>query len=304
LSTQKLTDFKVLNNATPHQLKYDPAFSQDGKFIAFVSGQDHHRNIYMMNSDGTNVRQITRNYNENPKNLGNGLYEMIHNEKPSFSPDGKRIIFVRSATKPINPIYPGGPLDASRWDIFELEIATGKERKLTNYAFYRISPPQYLVDGKRFIFSAQIWAGSPMQETESGVSEATAYEHAYNFNTILVMDGENNELKSILKNGWRSNEPRVMSGDVILFQSKVNEKNNKLWTGQGVAISGTSSCYSPFIYKKGFLIDNITRVSNKCIKTLSTSPDRTIGLLLMWSGKMQIINAEGKLIKEIEVRVY
>jgi len=54
-----------------------PAWSPDGKSIAFQSNRDGPYHIYVMNSDGTNLRQLTSGDNDD--------------RHPSWSPDGKTI---------------------------------------------------------------------------------------------------------------------------------------------------------------------------------------------------------------------
>ena len=57
-----------------------PVWSPDGKYIAFQSTRDDDRfDIYIMHSDGSNVRRLTTNPG--------------HDRFPSWSPDGKKIIF-------------------------------------------------------------------------------------------------------------------------------------------------------------------------------------------------------------------
>lgn len=59
-----------------------PAWSPDGKYIAFQSTRDdpnNHFDIYVMRSDGTDLRRLTTN--------------PAHDRQPSWSPDGKKIIF-------------------------------------------------------------------------------------------------------------------------------------------------------------------------------------------------------------------
>jgi len=55
-----------------------PAWSPDGKRIAFDSYRDGQQRIYVMNPDGTGVTRLT-----------NGRLD----HKPAWSPDGKRIAF-------------------------------------------------------------------------------------------------------------------------------------------------------------------------------------------------------------------
>ncbi len=56
------------------------AYSPDGSKIVFASNRDGYMNIYTMNSDGSDVYQVTRTKD-------------CYNGGPFFSPDGKKILF-------------------------------------------------------------------------------------------------------------------------------------------------------------------------------------------------------------------
>jgi Tol biopolymer transport system component len=58
----------------------EPAWSPDGRKIAFRSTRDGNREIYVMNANGSNQRNLTRN--------------PAKDSRPSWSPDGRRIAFV------------------------------------------------------------------------------------------------------------------------------------------------------------------------------------------------------------------
>lgn len=60
--------------------EYDPVWSPDGQSIVFVSNHTGNDEIWIMNQDGVNQRQLT--YNDWP-----------WDKHPSFSPDGKQIVF-------------------------------------------------------------------------------------------------------------------------------------------------------------------------------------------------------------------
>jgi Tol biopolymer transport system component/serine/threonine protein kinase len=74
------TDQRRLTN--DYGLDFSPAFSPDGKRIAFTSQRARGFDIFLMNADGTDQRQLTHF-----TALGLGAVE------PTWSPDGKRVAF-------------------------------------------------------------------------------------------------------------------------------------------------------------------------------------------------------------------
>lgn len=268
-SSGRAYDFDVLHKATKNAIHDSPSYSRDGKLITFVAGQDNHRNIFVMNADGSNVRQLTHDNNENPKEVGKDLIEIRFNDTPSFSSDGRRIIFKRSDTKRTKPLFYTDAMRPSRWDIYEIDIQTGKKQRLTNYAFHIISQPYYLSDGKRFIFSAYLQ--TIPSEQESGIDSRTRgkYWNKYKDNTIFIMDGKNNALTPVLQNGRHSDEPQIGSDDMIIFRSRVNEIDKMP--------PGGPFFYDLFVYKNG----RISRLVNAPLQGLhfSVSPDGTRAVL-------------------------
>ena len=65
-----------------HDARYnaEPAWSPDGRKIAFLSTRNGNRDIYVINADGSGKRNLTRN--------------PAKDVRPSWSPDGRRIAFV------------------------------------------------------------------------------------------------------------------------------------------------------------------------------------------------------------------
>ncbi|KAF0215351.1 MAG: periplasmic component of the Tol biopolymer transport [Geobacteraceae bacterium] len=194
-------------NPTNNQECLAPAYSRDGKLITFTSGKGDNRNVSIMNADGSGVRQLTHNYNDKPVREGKNKVIKI-NGSPSFSPDGKRIIFVRSGVRRQRSM--GGKV-ISNWDVYEVDVASGVERRLTNYKFDRISRPFYLPDGKRFIFTGIMPQGPEEYETPNEE------------NFILVMDGINNRLKPAFKHDTWASQPTVADDGTIVFVSRTNE---------------------------------------------------------------------------------
>ncbi len=58
-----------------------PAWSPDGREVAFVSRRDGVSHVYVMNADGTGTRRLTGSAR--------------NDERPAWSPDGRRIVFGR-----------------------------------------------------------------------------------------------------------------------------------------------------------------------------------------------------------------
>lgn len=69
---------KLLTDAPGYNA--EGSYSSDGKQIVFCSNRDGHLNLYIMNADGSHVRQLTKTKD-------------CYNGGPFFSPDGKRVIF-------------------------------------------------------------------------------------------------------------------------------------------------------------------------------------------------------------------
>jgi TolB protein len=111
----------------------DPAWSRDGRRIAFGRGDMRARRLAVMNADGTRARTIT-----GPLALAGA---------PSWSPDGRRIAFAWM------PLHPPGPTFAQ-----QVEIVGPDGRglhALTRYARFKggAGTPAWSPDGSRILFA-------------------------------------------------------------------------------------------------------------------------------------------------------
>jgi TolB protein len=74
-----ITGKKDVLLTAPDSNNYSPAWSPDGRFIAFSSDRDGHAEIYVMDTDNGNIRQLTQTDHDNLN--------------PNWSPDGTSIVY-------------------------------------------------------------------------------------------------------------------------------------------------------------------------------------------------------------------
>ena len=115
----------------------DPAWSPDGRRIAFVSRRngrvDH---IYVMDSDGRNLKQLTQDSNSS---------------EPAWSPDGAKIAFTRS--------------EAGK-QVWVMDADGGNQRRLTQEG--QNSHPAWSPDGKRIAIASNRLGGGIVVMDENG----------------------------------------------------------------------------------------------------------------------------------------
>jgi len=243
-----------------------PRFSRDKKQVVFVSDRDGGRNIYVMNADGSDVRQLTFSTGNSRKDSKSN-FDVQTNEGPSFSPDGSRIIFKRShalgrVTK--------API---RWDVYEIDIKTGKESKLTNIASFLMSDPFYFSDGNRFIFHSD--------KADEGEG-------------VYIADKKRNTLNKISTGGWWIPGPRISWNDKIVFTGGLHLQHPD---------------HNLFIYENGIIkrlnwIQRGVRVTNLAISSdgskvffeSETPIDSSKFVPSLWIGK-----ADGTELQEIKI---
>jgi TolB protein len=98
-----------------------PAWSHDGKTIAFTSDRDGRLQIYLMDADGGNVRRLTDNQNTD--------------RAPAWSPDGKKIAFCREQ------------------EVYVMNADGSDPKNLTDNPSFN-GDPAWSPDGKRIAFAS------------------------------------------------------------------------------------------------------------------------------------------------------
>jgi len=101
--------------------------SPDGRTIAFDSDRDGERGVYLADIDGRHVRRVS----------GNGFAAI-----PSWSPNGRMLAIVRAE--------PGRP---RVWNLWTVELATNRMRRLTSYPVGQPWGGSWFPDGRRIAYS-------------------------------------------------------------------------------------------------------------------------------------------------------
>jgi Tol biopolymer transport system component len=241
-ATRQVTLFAPQN--TQDELA-SPRSSADGRQLAIV------------------IKAAASNYEKSQigvLDLENNTYRAItksdsYKQFPSFSQDGKKIIYAQAAYR-----RESGKTRFSDWDIYETDVATGAERRLTEFCFFAVSPPFYLEGGERFVFSGEY----PSCNYPSRANpDHFAYEKKYQGNGIFIrrVSGEESPLEPLLQNVKYASEAFLTQDGKIFFVSRTNE------------MDGVKCCYfnyDIFMYEGG-AIKRLTNLKTYLIG-LTVSP--------------------------------
>jgi cytoskeletal protein RodZ len=101
--------------------------SPDGRLIAFDSDREGERAVYVANADGSAVRRVS----------GTGFAAV-----PSWSPDGRRLAFVRA--EPERPRV---------WNLWTVDLESGRTERLTSHRVGQPWGAAWFPDGARIAYS-------------------------------------------------------------------------------------------------------------------------------------------------------
>jgi serine/threonine-protein kinase len=119
-------DGSNLRNLTNNNVDdFAPAWSPDGRTVAFHSYLDGDEEVYVMDADGSNLRKLTNNF--------------VNDREPTWSPDGWQIAFWSDSN--------------GTWDIFVMN-ADGSERRRLTTAFADDFDPHWSPDGQSIVFAS------------------------------------------------------------------------------------------------------------------------------------------------------
>lgn len=166
ISTGKL---QLIRPPEEYKMWYDGSFSPDGKEMVF-------------------------SFSKKDNKLGLGIFELsalkhrilvtsdTAKKNASFSPDGKRLIYVGIANDTYT--YKNRIISEKSNDIFEYDLIQGKETRLTQLHYWSGgTAPRYFPDGEKYIFSAE----NPYSFSQT-YEIAKAYQKQYKYNTIYIFN--------------------------------------------------------------------------------------------------------------------
>jgi len=128
--------------------------------------------IAIMDLDGKNVRKITTG-------PGAKIY-------PVFSHSGTKVLYARAGY-----MRKSGKTPAADYDAWEVDLATGKEKRLTFYSFFNMSNLTYFPDDKRFLcwgFAPMTLPGIPENDREAYEKEIKGWKYGAN-NIFALREG-------------------------------------------------------------------------------------------------------------------
>lgn len=188
LSSAKGLSVRLTSNAVADS---NPAWSPDGRQIAFASSRTGAGDIYLMDADGSNVRRLTTS----------GAPEC----QPTWSPDGRRIAFVGHASDN-DDIY---VIDADGANAHRITAGPGNENKPawspagTRIAFVSDGAPAGLYSMRDDGGDVRLIAGNGVSPAWSPVGDRIAFSRSANpgeayqpgaSTVVLVADADGSNL--------------------------------------------------------------------------------------------------------------
>ena len=229
----------------PDQVWTPGGFSPDGSQVAIsvLRNSDNGRfaQIGILHLDTKKLKELSKSPSQKTA--------------PSFSHDGRKIIFAQS-----NRQRESGKTRFSNWDIYEIGIDDKNERRLTAFRFFAITPPAYLPDDRRFIFAGEAPSDyvSPLGDTGY-----KAYAAQFHENEIFVLAPTSEQiLAPVITNGDMSSHPAISAdGARIVYVARTDKQD-------GVK---TRFTYDLFLFD-GKEHRRLTRM-NGVIRKITLSPD-------------------------------
>jgi Tol biopolymer transport system component len=252
------------NSAPPEKLfasvreEMDPAFSPDGKSIAFVSNRSGRWNLWIGNADGTGLRELAA--------------QSLLPFHPAWSPDSREIAFDSVAF--------------GKGEIWLISAAGGLPSRLVAMPG-GAEVPSWSPDGKRVVFYTNAEGSRQIWEVAATGGAPVLLTHGGSYDPSVSADGRYLYYGSVLSPGiWRLPlEPRLPDGSIAnqheeLIRETLPVTGHRFWTlGQGgiyFVDAGKTPAVLKFVdlaSRKVTVLATLPKPPAKFSRGLSISPD-------------------------------
>lgn len=224
----------------PGRVNEEPAWSPDGSQIAFSSNRSGNYDIYIMNSNGSNLRQLTSDPLAS-------LYFVPGNADdyaPAWSPDGKRIAFVSGNNKLSTSFV---DTDIFIMDKDGQNIVRWKGSLPNSADNY----PNWSPDGCCIVFSsspfpdvtgtgaADIFMASANSDNEAKITNLTMLE-AINSDPSWSPDGNRIVFASFKDESWHIYAMNKNGSDFVQLTNGLDSEYSPAWSPDGTRIAYTA----------------------------------------------------------------
>src|SRR5207302_3241032 len=158
LQTGEVINLSAITSGAMAVADLKPRWSPDGKRIAFSSLIGTVRELFVMDADGGNVRQIT--------------FDDYNSFDAAWSPDGGQIVFEQYRGKALfadDQVTPSKAVDLDSWFLAKVDLGSGVMYTLTTAKQSPVFRPVFSPDGRRI---AYINAGALRLQIDVGMMNA------------------------------------------------------------------------------------------------------------------------------------
>jgi dipeptidyl aminopeptidase/acylaminoacyl peptidase len=205
---------EVIQLTNSKRTNTSPAWSPDGRWLAFISDRDGRRQIYVISPAGGEARQVTR--------VETGVSQF------RWSPDGARIALTMGdpETKEMKDRrekysdFENYQHDYTMTHLWVVEVNSGETRRLTEGRQFTVGSFSWSPDGKQLAFDGQLYPGLSYSETND--------IYIYNFDAHSVK-------KIVDQPGPNTNPEWSPDGKQIIFNT-TKEGSNFAYADLNLAI--------------------------------------------------------------------